>query len=97
MKFLEHNNSHFKSFVRNTNAIELPTTKKRTAYNRYELEILSISKVLDKRTDTNGRVQYHVHWRVYEKSTIAGWMKPTPTNVFVTLRRLSKIFEFRGR
>ena len=79
MKFLEHNNSHFKSFVRNTNAIELPTTKKRTAYNRYELEILSISKVLDKRTDTNGRVQYHVHWRVYGKK-YDSWVDEADTN-----------------
>ena len=41
-----------------------------------------VSKVLDRRTDTNGRVQYLVRWAGYlAKPTTAGSMKKTQMTI----------------
>ena len=39
-----------------------------------------VSKVLDKRTDAYGRVQYLVPCVAMERSAIAGWMKRIQTS-----------------
>ena len=45
-----------------------------------------VSKVLDKRTDAHGRVQYLVHWRGYRKK-YDSWVDETDTN-----ERLKQVF-----
>ena len=37
------------------------------SHNDKMSKFYQVSKVLNKRTDTNGRVQYHVRWRGYGK------------------------------
>ena len=45
-----------------------------------------VSKVLDKRTDAHGRVQYLVRWRGYGKN-YDSWVDETDTN-----ERLKQVF-----
>ena len=48
-----------------------------------------VSKVLDKRTDAHGRVQYLVHWSGYGKK-YDSWVDETDTN-----ERLKQVFRTR--
>ena len=48
-----------------------------------------VSKVLDKRTDAHGRVQYLVRWRGYGKNNDS-WVDETDTN-----ERLKQVFRTR--
>ena len=48
-----------------------------------------VSKVLDKRTDAHGRVQYLFHWRGYGKK-YDSWVDETDTN-----ERLKQVFRTR--
>ena len=66
------------------------TNHKHNPWLREELRNMSkfyeVSKVLDKRTDAHGRVQYLVRWRGYGKK-YDSWVDETDTN-----ERLKQVF-----